>query len=304
MITVVGSLNMDLCVETSRLPSSGETVLGHRYRQAPGGKGANQACALARLGVPVHLIGCVGADGFGREMTANLSAFGVRTSALISKPDAPSGVAFILIDDDGENQIVVCGGANATLSAEDVRKHAEFIARSRAVIAQLEIPLEAVEAAFLIGREAGALTILNPAPAQPLSVALLNLCDWIIPNEREAVRLLGLSSDERCESGRLSGLLRARAPGCGVVITLGPTGAWLDHKNIGTFIPSIPVEAIDTVGAGDAFVGAFVARLTEGADAREAVEFAVAAAAVAVTRPGAQGGLPTRAEAEALLRKK
>jgi ribokinase len=302
MITVVGSLNMDLVVEAPVLPAAGETVVGRRYRQSTGGKGANQACALARLGVPVQMMGCVGSDAFGREMTANLSAFGVGLDGVMTKPGVSSGVAFIIVDERGENQIVVCGGANETLSPEDIYKQAEILTRSRAVIAQLETPLAAVETAFRIGREAGAVTILNPAPAQPLSDEMLGLCDWIIPNKSEAARLLGQPSNQPRDPGNISFELRQRAPAIGVVITLGANGAWLDHRTERVLIPSFWVEAVDTVGAGDAFVGAFAARLVEGASSREAVEFATAAAALAVTRPGAQAGLPSRTETEALLR--
>jgi len=301
MITVVGSLNMDLVAEAPRLPAAGETVLGRQYRQSPGGKGANQACAVARLGVPVQLIGCVGADEFGRQMTANLAAFGIGHDGVMAKRDAPSGVALIVVDDHGENQIVVCGGANATLGVEDIRRQAGIIGNARAIIAQLEVPLNAVATAFRMGRDAGALTILNPAPAQPLSDEMLRLCDWIIPNESEAARLLDPPSNRPQEPASLSAALRQRAPGIGVVITLGAKGAWLDHKAERLLVPSFPVEAVDTVGAGDVFVGAFAARLVEGGTSRQAVEFATAAAALAVTRAGAQAGLPSRGETEALL---
>ena len=302
MITVVGSLNMDLVAEAPSLPTAGETVLGRQFRQSPGGKGANQACAVARLGVPVQLIGCVGADEFGRQMTANLAAFGIGHDGVMTKQDVPSGVALIVVDDHGENQIVVCGGANATLSVEDIHSQAGIIGNASVVVAQLEVPLKAVETAFRMGRDAGALTILNPAPAQPLSDELLRLCDWIIPNESEAVRLLGHASSGPQEPAILSAVLRQRAPGIGVVITLGAKGAWLDHKAERVLVPSFQVEAVDTVGAGDAFVGAFAAWLDEGGTSRQAVEFATAAAALAVTRPGAQAGLPTRGETEALGR--
>jgi ribokinase len=301
MITVVGSLNMDLCVETGRFPKPGETILGRTFRQTPGGKGANQACALARLGAPVQLIGCVGDDAFGREMAASLSAFGAGLDGLVHRIDASSGVAFILVDDRGENQIIVVSGANAMLSVDDIHRHAVLIRQSKAVVAQLEVPLSAVEAALTIGRDAGALTILNPAPAQPLGDEWLKLCDWIIPNEIEAARLLGQRPEESTDARQLSAMLRRRAPGTGVVITLGAAGAWLDHREERVLIPAFPVQAVDTVGAGDAFVGAFAARMVEGASAREAVEFAAAAAALAVTRVGAQAGLPTRSEVEKLL---
>ncbi len=302
MITVVGSLNMDLFIETARLPEPGETVLGNNFRRAPGGKGANQAVAIARMGGASAIIGAVGDDSFGGEMLANLRAAGVDTNAVAQRAGAASGVAMITVDPNGQNQIVVAGGANETLSPGDIAHHAALIRRSKAVVVQLETPLPAVEAALRLGREAGALTVLNPAPCLMLSDDLLRCCDWIVPNEIEAAQLSGVTVHGSADGATASKKLRERADGANVLITLGADGAWLDSESFAGEVPGFKVQAVDTVGAGDTFIGAFVTRLIEGAETREAARFGCAAAALAVTRRGAQAGIPIRAEVEAWLR--
>jgi len=301
VITIVGSLNLDFFIETPRLPVLGETVLGHRFRQAFGGKGANQASACARLGAITRLIGCVGADQFGREMIANLGVFGVGTEAIVLRPDVHSGLAFIAVDDQGGNQIIVAGGANAMLAPADVARQSELIRASRAVVAQLEVPIPAVETALRLARDAGVLTILNPAPAAPLTDEILQLCDWIVPNEIEAAALAGSGLNSPGDTFAVAAALRRRAPHAGILITCGAAGAWLADREQSVRLPAFPVQAIDTVGAGDAFVGAFAVRLAEGAPPFAAAKFASATAALAVTKPGAQEGLPTRAEVERFL---
>jgi ribokinase len=275
MITVVGSLNMDLFIETACLPAPGETVLGRNFRRSPGGKGANQAIAVARMGGTCAMIGAAGDDYFGEEMLANLRAAGVDTNAVARRDGAASGVAMIAVDANGQNQIVVASGANQTLSPDDIARHAALFQRSKAVVVQLETPLPAVEAALRLGREAGALTMLNPAPCLELSDDLLRCCDWIVPNEIEASQLSGVTIRDRADVTAASTKLRRRSGGANVLIT---------------------------VGAGDTFIGAFVTRLVEGAAAQEAARFSCAAAALAVTRRGAQAGIPFRAEVEEWLR--
>ena len=302
MITVVGSLNMDLFIETARLPSPGETVLGRNFRRAPGGKGANQAVTIARMGGECAMVGAVGDDSFCQEMLANLRAAGVDTNAVARRAGAASGVAMIAVDANGQNQIIVASGANGTLSPDDIARHAALFRRSKAVVVQLETPLPAVEAALRVGREAGALTVLNPAPCLELSDDLLRLCDWIVPNEIEAAQLGGVTVRGTADAATASKKLRERSGGAKVLVTLGADGAWLDTDAFAGDVPGFKVQAVDTVGAGDTFIGAFVTRLIEGAEAREAARFGCAAAALAVTRRGAQEGIPFRAEVEAWMR--
>jgi ribokinase len=302
MITVVGSLNMDLFIETTRLPSPGETVLGRNFRRAPGGKGANQAVAVARMSGACAMIGAVGDDVFGDEMLANLRSMGVETKAVARRVGAASGVAMIAVDTNGQNQIVVASGANETLSPDDITRHTALFRRSKAVVVQLETPLPAVEAALRLGREAGALTVLNPAPCQALSDDLLRCCDWIVPNEIEAAQLSDAAVSGSADAAIVSKKLRERSGGANVLVTLGAAGAWLDTESFAGIVPGFKVQAVDTVGAGDTFIGAFVTRLVEGEEARSAARFSCAAAALAVTRRGAQAGIPFRAEVEAWLR--
>lgn len=301
MITVVGSLNLDFFIDTPRLPAPGETVLGHRFRQSPGGKGANQACAAARLGARTHLIGCVGSDPFGTSMLENLSECGVVTDGVVIRPGTHSGVAFIAVDAQGGNQIIVAPGANACLSPPDLAGRADLIRRAKVLVAQLEVPLPAVETALRLAREAGVITVLNPAPATALTDDLLRLCDWILPNEPEAAALAGQPLASVADAPVVARALRRRAPDTGILITLGAVGAWLDHRDESILVPSLSVQAVDTVGAGDAFVGAFAVQLAEGKAPRAAAQFAATAAALKVTRPGAQAGLPTRLEVERRL---
>jgi ribokinase len=207
----------------------------------------------------------------------------------------------IAVDASGQNQIVVASGANGSLSPDDIARHAALFRRSKAVIVQLETPLPAVEATLHLGREAGAWTVLNPAPCLRLSDDLLRCCDWIVPNEIEATQLSGVTVDGYADAAAASRKLRERSGGANVLITLGADGAWLDSKSFVGKVPGYKVQAIDTVGAGDTFIGAFVTRLSEGAEAREAARFSCAAAALAVTRHGAQAGIPFRADVEKWL---
>jgi len=301
MIVVVGSLNMDFLIEAPRLPRPGETVLGTNARRVPGGKGANQAFAVARMGAEVALIGAVGHDAFGEEMVANLAAAGVDTSAVVCRADVASGTAMIVVEPGGQNQIVVDPGANGTLALRDVAQHANLIREAKAVLVQLETPVEAVATALRLGRDAGVLTVLNPAPFVKLDDELLRLCDWIIPNEIEAGQLSGVEVRDVQDVAITAQAIRRRTGRAGVVITLGEQGAWIACDSFAGHVPALKAFAVDAVGAGDTFVGAFVTQLTGGAGPREAARFASAAAAIAVTRRGAQAGIPTRAEVAARL---
>jgi ribokinase len=301
MITVVGSFNMDLFIEVPRFPAPGEAIHGKNFRVAPGGKGANQAYAVARLGTKAAMIGAVGQDQFGEAMLANLEKAGVDISGVVRRSDFASGTAMIVLDAKGENQIVVANGANNTLTAADVSRQAKLFLKSKAAIAQLETSMEATEAALRLAREAGVLTVLNPAPFTPVTDQLLSLCDWIIPNDGEASQLGGVAVSDAASAERVARSIRARSGCPNVLITLGPSGVWLDAPPVKAHVPGFKVQAVDTVGAGDTFIAAFVARLTEGANAVEAARFACAAAAIAVGRRGAQASVPAREEVNAFL---
>jgi ribokinase len=301
MITVVGSFNMDLFIEAPRFPAPGETLFGKNFRRAPGGKGANQAYAVALMGQSAAIIGAVGQDAFGDEMLANLQAAGVNASGVARRKDAASGTAMVTLDAAGENTIIVANGANDTLSGGDVTRHAGLIRQSRAMITQLETPLESVETALRLAREAGVPAILNPAPYSPAPDALLAFCDWIIPNEIEAAKLSGVEVRNLKDAANAVAEIRRLSNCPNILVTMGPNGVWLDTPRHKCHVPGFKVEAVDTVGAGDTFIGAFVVKLVEGADEREAVRFGCAAAAIAVTRRGAQASIPTRDEVEKFL---
>ncbi|MDB6122449.1 MAG: Ribokinase [Pedosphaera sp.] len=302
MITVVGSFNMDLFVEAPRFPKPGEAILGKNFRRAPGGKGANQAYTIARIGMQAAIVGAVGKDAFGDEMLANLQSVGVDTSGVARRLDVASGVGMVTLDASGQNQIVVANGANDTVTAEEILKQVELFRKSRAVVVQLETPIAAVEATLRLGRELGAITVLNPAPFAVVTDELLSFCDWIIPNENEAEKLTGVEVRDSDSVQVAAKALKERSGCKNILITLGANGVWLDTPEATCHIKGFAVQAVDTVGAGDTFIGAFVTRLVEGADAKEAAQFGCAAAAIAVTRRGAQASVPTRKEVEALLK--
>jgi ribokinase len=303
VITVVGSLNMDLFMEAARLPAPGETVLAKRLRREPGGKGANQACAAAKMGTPTTLVGAVGRDAFGDELLRKLAEQSVDTSAVFRRDSAETGTAFIALDDSGQNLILVAAGANATLTAADVTAATTAFKDCRAVLTQLESPPEAVAAGLGRARQIGALAVLNPAPWTDgaCSDETLRLCDWIIPNEVEAAQLTGLPVADPEQAAPAARCLRQRAGGANVAVTLGPQGVWLETKSFHGHIPAFRVTAVDTVGAGDTFIGAFVSCLSRQIGPEEAARFGCAAAALAVTRRGAQASIPTRAEVDAFL---
>jgi ribokinase len=300
MITVVGSLNYDLIIRTPHLPKPGQTIHGHDFRTACGGKGANQAYAVARMGQPALMIGCVGADAFGAEMVANLQDVGIDTSGIARRDGMASGIAMILVEASGQNEIVIAAGANGTHTVEDVQRHADRIRASEAVITQLETTLAASDAALTLAHAAGRLTVLNPAPYSPVSDALLGQCDYIIPNESEAAAMTGIEVNDVNSAARAATALKARGVR-NVLVTLGAGGVWLDTENWQGHVPAFEVQAVDTVAAGDTFIGAFVTRLVEGASPHEAARFGCAASAISVTRPGAQPSIPARAEVETFL---
>lgn len=300
-LLVIGSLNMDLIVRTPRLPAPGETILGKTFSTASGGKGANQAVAAAKLGTPVKMIGRVGADDFGKTLRAGLHAVGVDTQHVATDNDAATGVALIAVDDAGQNSIIVAPGANARVARADVDAAAEAFQNAHALVAQLEIPLDVVQYAFQIAREKNGLTILNPAPAQPLPNEILQLADVVIPNETEAAQLTGVNVTDIASAQIAATTLRHNGARR-VVITLGDKGAlFLDENGQAHTIAPFAVQAVDTTAAGDAFVGALAAALARNQDWLTSLRQASAAGALAATKPSAQPSLPTRAELDEFL---
>jgi ribokinase len=299
-VTVVGSLNMDLVIRTPRIPSPGETIIGSAFQTVPGGKGANQAVAAARLGAQISMVGRVGQDAFGQALLHNIVGDGIDATHVTHDPEAATGVALIVVDDLGENSIVVASGSNMRLSSADVDEAEAAIARASALLLQLENPLETAIRAAEIARVHRVPTILNPAPARSLPRRLLELVDVLVPNESEAALLSNMGTKDL--SGAKAAALALRGKGVGVVIlTLGEQGALLAGE-VGTeFFAAFDVTPVDTTAAGDAFVAGFAVALAEGKPMTEAVRWGNAAGALTVTRLGAQPSLPTRQELELLL---
>ena len=295
-VVVVGSLNMDLVVPVARHPKPGETIIGGDLQRFPGGKGANQAVAAARLGGRVRMVGRVGADAYGAELKRGLEAEGIET-ADVAEIDAPTGVALISVSEDGQNAIIVSPGANARLRPEDLSP--EGFAGAQVVVLQLETPLETVQRAAELGREAGARVLLNAAPARELPDELLEALDVLVVNEFEAAQVAGEEEPESMEEAlSLARQLAQRVPV--VVVTLGARGlVWAGAEGEG-YLPAFEVQAVDTTAAGDAFVGGLAAALAAGEPFAAALRFGSAAGALAATRPGAQPSLPRKSEVEEL----
>ena len=329
-LVVVGSLNMDFVVAVDRLPSPGETVLGRDFQMIPGGKGANQACAAARVGgksVAVRMVGRVGYDVFADHLKASLSAAGVDVSAVHATRAHPTGVALIWVESAGQNSIVVASGANHALAAADTEAMRSVFRGARFALFQLESPLDTVAAALKLAREEGVRTILDPAPAQPLSPALLANVDILTPNETEASILLGLPP-ARVSASSAPALARSLLQkiwghsGLGsevgsrsipsqacpqifppaVVLKLGDQGCFYCDGESELFCCGFSVAACDTTAAGDVFNAALAVALAENRAIPDTLRFANAAAAISVTRAGAQASVPTRAEVDAFLK--
>ncbi len=303
-IVVAGSLNMDLVLEVARLPRPGETVRSHVFRQAPGGKGANQAVAAARLGAVVTHIGRVGDDAYGEELRRNLEINGVDTRLVEADSTADTGLAMITVDAAGENTIVLHAGANGACPPEFVAKGLKECRDAEALLLQLEIPLPAVWAAVEQARANGQTIFLNPAPALDLPDSLLREADFLIPNETEANQLSGLPADEIAAPIEAGRALCARGA-ANVIITLGGKGAlWVNRAGEVQHFPAHRVKVVDTTAAGDAFVAALAVAMRDSRSEEaiaEAIRYAMAAGALAVTRPGAQPSLPTAAEVAEFL---
>jgi len=299
-ITVVGSLNTDLVIRAPHLPAPGETVAGGEFATFPGGKGANQAVAAARLGAQVAMVGCVGGDDFGRRLADGLHRDGVDVTHVCADEGSASGTALITVDPGGQNTIVVAPGANWRLTPDDIARAEPLIKDSAVLLLQLEIPMDAVLTAARLASAHGVRVVLDPAPApsHPLPAELLRLVDVINPNETEARALTKVAvTDEQAAGSAAAHLLTQGVRA--VVIKLGARGAFVHDGRRTAMVPGIRVDAIDTTAAGDAFAGALAVGLAEGKDLIDAVHFANAAGALSVTRRGAQPSMPSRAEVDA-----
>jgi len=301
-VVVVGSSNTDMILRVARVPRPGETLLGGEFSTAPGGKGANQAVAAARAGGRVSFVARLGRDSLGDAALAGFRKEGMGLSHVVRDRGQPSGVALIFVGADGENSIGVAGGANQRLSPADVAGARGLISRARVLLVQLETPLRTVEAAARIARAAGVDVILNPAPARPLPGALLRNVSILTPNETEASVLTGVRVTGAASAARAARILMRRGVGT-VIVTLGAGGALVATRGGSQVVPGFKVKAVDTTAAGDVFNGALAVRLAENCPLGAAVRFAHAAAAISVTRRGAQPSIPARAEIDALLRK-
>lgn len=301
-MTVVGSLNMDLIVLSPRIPQPGETIIGTGFRTAPGGKGANQAVAAAQLGAQVSMIGSVGADTFADSLLENLASAGVDRRFVTRDQGNPTGVALIVVDDRGENSIVVASGANMHLKPADLESAEGAIAQADVLLLQLEVPLDTVTRAAEIARKHQVTVVLNPAPARTLPKKLLSLVDFLIPNETETALLSGMPVSNQDEIETAAASLRALGVG-NVILTLGERGALLTAAGNSELYPAFEVNPVDTTAAGDAFMGAFAVALGEGLSIPDAIRFGNAAGALATTRLGAQPSLPTRTEVDSLISK-
>lgn len=310
---VIGSINTDLVAAVERLPRKGETVAAYGFEQHLGGKGANQAASAALAGARVAMVGCVGDDGFGRQALQGLQQMGVDCRLVRTVPDTPTGTALITVGRRGENTIVFVPGANASVSAADVERVAAEMAAADAVLLQFEVPDEVVQAAAAavarLRASAGQpgdrpLLVVNPSPFRPSALPPDGSVDVLVVNELEAREMTGVGAEDPEGAAQAArALLRRVRPGGRVVVTLGEQGAVAlsDGADAPLHIPAVPVQAVDTTGAGDTFMGCLLTELCAGRSMADALRFATAAAAVAVTRPGAQTSFPRREEVQAVL---
>lgn len=297
MIVVIGSINMDLVLRVPRMPLPGETLTGGAFRTIPGGKGANQAVACARMsgklaagGQQVAMVACVGDDEFGATLRAALVADGIIDRHVTTVPGVASGIASILVDDNGQNSIVLAGGANDVLSPAHIDAARELIEQSDIVVLQLEVPMETVVHAIKLARTLGKTVVLNPAPAAKVPADVLALVDYLIPNEIEAAMLAGAEVDANDVKALAAALQKQGSDN--IIITLGSKGVHAALYGGDYDFPAQAVQAVDTTAAGDTFIGGFVAGLASGLDEAEAIAQGQRAAAWSVTKPGAQTSIP------------
>lgn len=297
-VVVIGSLNMDLVTRAPRLPRGGETLIGESFSTIPGGKGANQAVAAARLGAQVSMVGCVGSDAYGQQLRGALLAEGIDCQA-VSVVDGSSGVALIVVDDNSQNAIVIVAGANGELTPTVLERFDAVLQSADVIICQLEVPDATVGHALKRGRELGKTVILNPAPAsRALPAEWYAYVDYLIPNESEAMVLSGLAVDS-LETAEAAARQLITAGAGKVIVTLGAQGLMFANGSSFEHFPAPRVKAVDTTAAGDTFVGGFAAALASGKDEVEAIRFGQVAAALSVTRAGAQPSIPTLLEVQA-----
>lgn len=297
-IVVVGSSNMDLVAKAPRIPVVGETLTGTDFFMLPGGKGANQAVAAAKLGADVIFVAKLGKDVFASKSLENFKSVNINTKHIEQLEGVPSGIAIIAVDDNGENIIIVVPGANGKLMPADVDKAESDIASAAIVLCQLEVPIETVEQAAKIANKNNVPFILDPAPARALGDELLGMVDIIKPNETEAEILTGVKVTDEASAGKAADVLLAKGIGT-VIITLGEKGLMLATKDGKEMIANNKVEAVDSTAAGDAFTGSLAYGLANGQSLRDAAVYANMVAAISVTRLGAQSSMPTKEEVDA-----
>lgn len=301
LVVSLGGINIDLVTVADRFPAAGETVVGRRFLTYPGGKGANQAVAAARMGAPTAMVGRVGADLFGPQVTDSLAAAGVDVSAVAVASGLSTGIAVISIDAAGQNQIIQVLGANDTCGAAEAEQVNNLLDSLSVLLLQLEVSVELSLQAAQAAVAAGKTVILDPSPVRPLPAAFYDCCSIITPNETDADALVGFPVTDLDSAAKAADTLISRGAGA-AIITLGEQGAYYATAAGGQHQPAFPVNAVDSVGAGDAFNGALAAALAAGQTLPQAVQLAAAAGALAVTKIGAQDAMPTRQEVAAFLR--
>ncbi|KLV04027.1 ribokinase [Photobacterium aquae] len=299
-LVVLGSVNADHVLQVASFPRPGETLHGHSYNVIPGGKGANQAVAAARLGADIAFIACVGDDAFGHQIREEFAKDGMNNDAVMIEAGMPTGIAMIQVAATGENSIAISAEANGCLTPERLEPHHNLIKSADTLLMQLETPMATIEAAARIAKQARTQVVLNPAPAQPLSDDLLQHIDMITPNETEAELLTGVKVVDMATAQQAADVLHAKGISQ-VLITLGSQGVWVSENGKGEQVPGFRVDAKDTTAAGDTFNGALLTGLQDGRSMEEAIRFAHAAAAISVTRIGAQTSIPHLREVERFL---
>ncbi|BCS89803.1 ribokinase [Pseudodesulfovibrio sediminis] len=300
-LIVLGSVNADHVLQVDTFPRPGETVIGHGYQVLPGGKGANQAVAAARLGADIGFIACVGDDDFGHRMIERFNEDGMETSAVMAVEGLPTGIALIQIAASGENSISISAEANAALTPEVLAPHMTMLTQAETVLMQLESPFETIELAARTVRKAGGRVVLNPAPARALPDSLLAELDMITPNETEAEMLTGVGVETEADARKAADILHDKGVGV-VLITLGEKGAYVSSSEGARLVEGYSVTAVDTTAAGDTFNGALVTALQQGKSMDDAILFAHAAAAISVTRLGAQPSIPRLEEVTVFMK--
>ncbi|MHC5060528.1 MAG: ribokinase [Planctomycetota bacterium] len=300
-IVVVGSSNTDMIIKVPWIPKPGETILGGRFSTAPGGKGANQAVAAARAGGDVTFLARIGDDMFGQKAKEGFVKDNINVDCILTDENEPSGVALICVDEEGENIIAVAGGSNAKLTPEDIEKQSEVLSSADILVGQLETPLDTIYKAFSIASAAGVKAILNPAPAQELSDELLSCVSILTPNESEAELLTGIKVDSEAGAAKAADVLMGKGIET-VLLTMGSRGAYIATAEFKELIAGFKVKAVDATAAGDVFNGALAVAIAQEKPLREAVSFANAAAALSVTKLGAQPSAPTKEDIEKFLK--